>query len=240
MLIIILLFKLLSSSPSDSTVALSPNDSLVHKSELTKNMDSNLSLDNFSDYHSSNNDNNQVELLKIWVPAIIALIVLLITNLVTLLKIRKESSESLKREITIAKINLENDKLKNFYNPIYTLLSTNSDIFVSFGPNSFPIGDDLRSEAAVIWNKMVVNIIIPNNRRIGEIIIHYSHLIHNDDNLSNYLDFLKHLESYEHFVKFPNSIHKGHKYPKDFIANVSEFRSKILNELKEIETKLMS
>lgn len=235
MLIIIFLFQILSVSASDSFVNVPQKDSSI------KNYDAILSLDNDNKLKSLDNDKNfKLELLKIWVPAVIALIVLLFTNLFTLWKIRKESSESLKKELILSKIRLEKDKLKNLYDPIYTILQINSEIFNSFGPNSFPDDDDLRRESAIIWNKMVENIIIPNNRRIGEIIIHYSHLIHSDDKFSDYLEYLKHLESYEHFIKFPNSIHKAHKYPKNFISNVSTYRNKILTELKDVEKKLVS
>jgi hypothetical protein len=186
------------------------------------------------DTTSQSHDNKTKEYL----PSITALIVLLVSNLVVLLKIRLDSRETLRREITLSLIKLDKERLESFYDPIFTTLSTNEDLFSSFGPKSFPEEDSLRNEAAIIWNKMVQNVILQNNKMISDIISKKSHLIIEEDILGNYLEFLKHAQSYEHFVKYPNSIHKRFKYNPEFIKNVERHRQNILNKLKELETNL--
>lgn len=176
--------------------------------------------------------------VKTYIPSIIALFVLFVTNLVVLIKIRIESKETLKREITIASIKFDNTRLEDFYDPIFTTLSTNEGIFDSFGPRSFPDNDDLRIEASIIWNKMVESIILPNNQFISEIITKKSHLINETDQLEKYLDFLKHAKSYEHFIKYPNSIHKGFKYNPDFKESVSTNRQVLVDRINELKQNL--
>lgn len=185
-------------------------------------------------YSESKNDG----FVKAFLPSIIALFVLFVTNLVVLVKIRIESKETLKREITIASIKFDNTRLEDFYDPIFTTLSTNEGIFESFGPRSFPDNDDLRNEASIIWNKMVENIILPNNQFISEIITKKSHLINETDQLEKYLDFLKHAKSYEHFIKYPNSIHKGFKYNPDFKESVSTNRQVLVDRINELKQNL--
>lgn len=226
----------------------------IKLNSIVKNVDtSNVSLEclaevknekkDSSNLEKNNNykdtgDNKELEFLKIWIPAGVSLFVLMVTNFVTLWKIKKETSESLKKELVLTKISHEKEKLEKFYDPIYAILSTNSEIFNSFGPRSFPEEEYSRNEAATIWNKMVKNIILPNNRKIGKIISNYSHLIDYKDDLSLYLEYLKHLESYKHFVKYPNALHKQHKYPLGFLDNVAKYRKDILENLLEIEKKL--
>ncbi len=178
------------------------------------------------------------EWIKTYLPSIIALIVLFVTNLIVLLKIRIESKEALKRDFTLSSIKLDKERLEYFYDPIFTTLSTNEDIFTNFGPKSFPENDDLRNEASIIWNEMVKNIILPNNKVISDTITAKSHLILNTDSIDNYLNFLKHSQSYAHFIQHPNSVHKNYKYDTTFKSKVQYQRDLIVNELNELEKTL--
>ena len=178
---------------------------------------------------------NKNEWLKTYLPSIIALFVLFVTNLVVLLKIRIESKEALKKDFTMSSIRLDKERLEHFYDPIFTTLNTNEDIFRNFGPNSFPEDDDLMNEASIVWNEMVKNIILPNNKLIADKITSKSHLIINTDSINNYLNFLKHSQSYAHFIQHPNSIHKNYKYDTTFKNKVKSQREKIINQLNELE-----
>lgn len=176
--------------------------------------------------------------LKTYLPSIIALFVLFVTNIVVLIKIKIESKEVLKRDFTLSSIKLDKERLEYFYDPIFTTLSTNEDIFKNFGPKSFPDDDDLRNEASIVWNSMVEKIIIPNNKLISDTITSKSHLISKTDNLDQYLTFLKHAQSYAHFIEHPNSIHNKYKYDIDFISTVKARRDEIVYNLNELEKTL--
>lgn len=184
------------------------------------------------------NDNNFD--LKLWLPTLTALVVLLITNLVTLYKIKRDTTESIKRDIIISKIKIQRDKLEKFYDPIYTTLKTNESIFNAYGPYSFPRdGAALETEASVIWKQIVENVILPNNKKTETVIQQFSHLKNETDNIDLYLEFLVHIESYDHFIKTPNTLHKAFKYPHSFIENVEKNRNEIIEKLREIENKLI-
>jgi hypothetical protein len=177
---------------------------------------------------------------KVWLPTFTALIVLLVTNLVTLYKIRKDTKESIKKEIIISKIKIERERLEKFYDPIFTTLKSNSSIFNSYGPQTFPKDNGvLETEASEVWKQLVKNVIIPNNKKICDIIQQFSHLINSEDSIANYLEYSVHAKSFEHFIDFPNALHKGFKYPSNFITNVEAARNKVLNGLKTTETKLL-
>jgi hypothetical protein len=177
---------------------------------------------------------------KIWLPTFTALLVLLVTNLVTLYKIRKDTKESIKKEIIISKIKIERERLEKFYDPIFTTLKSNSAIFNSYGPQTFPKDNGvLETEASEVWKQLVENVIIPNNKKICDTIQQFSHLIDTSDSIDKYLDYSVHSESFEHFINFPNALHKAFKYPTDFVANVETIRTKVLQDLKLTENKLL-
>lgn len=167
--------------------------------------------------------------------SIIALIALFVSNIVLLKKIQIESKEAIRRELVISSIKFDNSRLEDFYDPIYTTLSTNEGIFNSFGPRSYPEDEDLKAEASLLWNKMARKIILPNNRFISDIITRKSHLIIDEDKLENYLDFLKHAMSYERFIKSPNS--NRIKYDVEFKNKVEENRLIVINRIKQTKTK---
>jgi len=177
---------------------------------------------------------------KVWLPTFTALIVLLVTNLVTLYKIRKDTKESIKKEIIISKIKIEREKLEKFYDPIFTTLKSNSSIFNSYGPQTFPKDNGvLETEASEVWKQLIQNVIIPNNKKICDTIQQFSHLIDTKDSISKYLEYSVHAESFEHFIKFPNTLHKSFKYPTDFMTNVESNRNRVLTNLQSTENKLL-
>lgn len=213
------------------------NSSLATVSQENKQLPDTLYIKHLEGI--SNKNENQFD-LKVWLPTFTALIVLLITNLVTLYKIRKDTSESIKKEIITTKIKIERERLEKFYDPIFTTLKSNASIFNAYGPSTFPKdGGVLETEASQIWKQIVENVIIPNNQKIENVIQQFSHLKNETDNMDFYLEYLVHLESYEHFVKTPNTIHKAFKYPSNFINNVETNRNEIITRLHETEKKLL-
>lgn len=231
--------NIIANTKDSINITMSTDSSINVNIKDTINSTNKISLDTIYFKNFSNNSiDKESSFVKTYLPSIIALIVLLVTNIVVLIKIRLESKETFKREITIATINFDNSRLEEFYDPIYTTLSTNEGMFNSFGPKTFPEDDDLRNEASIIWNNMVKNIIIPNNQSISDIITKKSHLIIKEDKLDDYLDFLKHAKSYEHFIKFPNSIHNGFKYNPDLKKFVEKNREIIITRINKSKENL--
>jgi len=176
--------------------------------------------------------------LKLWLPTFTTLLVLLISNLVILYKIRRDTSEAIKKDIITTRIKIERERLEKFYDPIFTILKSNTSLFNAYGPNTFPQdGGVLETEASQVWRQLVENVIIPNNQRIENVIQQFSHLKDESDNIELYLKYLVHIESYRHFILNPNTIHKAFKYPSDFILNVETNRNFVIKRLQKTEKK---
>lgn len=179
--------------------------------------------------------------LKIWIPSFTALFVLLVTNLVTLYKIQHDAKESLRKDIILTKLKIERERLEKFYDPIFTTLISNAATFKAYGPDSFPKDSGLlETEASMVWRQIVENVIIPNNKKICDIIHQYSHLMEPKDSINHYLEFTIHAESYGHFIKFPNTLHKSFKYPANFMGQVETIRNDVLSDLRATEIKLIA
>lgn len=124
--------------------------------------------------------------LKIWISSFTALFVLLVTNLVTLYKIQRDAKESLRKDIVLTKLKIERERLEKFYDPIFTTLRSNAATFKSYGPDSFPKDSGLlETEASMVWQQIVENVIIPNNKKVCNIIHQYSHLMDPKNVLGN-------------------------------------------------------
>jgi hypothetical protein len=171
----------------------------------------------------------------LYIPAIVSLIVLFVTNLITLWKINLDSKSAIKRDLTVQEINRKREMLDSFYNPIFYLLKLNGELFKSLGPPSFPEEHYEREEAVLVWDKVVENAIVPNNRKICKIINKFCHFVDSEDLLENYFDFVKHAESYEVFRKDPNQLHTKFKYPNNFIDIIVSGRARVINKLINIE-----
>lgn len=168
----------------------------------------------------------------------IPLLVLLVTNLVTLWKIRLESKASIKNELGMDSIGKIKEQLSQFYDPIIALLNTNSEIFNGFGPRTFPEDHFAGEEALHIWSLMVNDVILPNNKEITKIIKSYSHLMDKDDDFDLYLRFMKHAASYDAFRNTPNQLHGDFAYPSDLLPNVIKHRKKIVSEMLKLQNEL--
>jgi hypothetical protein len=169
----------------------------------------------------------------------IPLLVLLVTNIVTLGKIRIESKSAIKNQLKVKYIDGLKERLSLFYDKIIAMLHTNSEIFNTFGPKTFPNDNHAGEEAAHIWSLMVNNIILKNNKEIVNIIKTNSHLIHDDDDFKLYLQYITHAESYDAFRNTPNQLHGNFAYPVDFLPNVRKYREKTLAELQKLQKELL-
>ena len=67
--------------------------------------------------------------LRVVVAVVIPLLILLISNIVVLIKIRLDSNESIRKELTLVAIGSLKERLEKFYNPLVALLDVNTRIF---------------------------------------------------------------------------------------------------------------
>lgn len=175
-----------------------------------------------------------LEDLKILIPAAITLFTLVVTNIVLIWKIGKDSRESIRRQLVLDDIIKKRKQLEKFYNPIHALIQTNAAVFKAFGPGRSRENQNL-GEARKVWSHMVENVILTNNSKICTIILDCTDLLESEDKLENYLEFMRHAVSYEAFRKMPNELHRAFPYPNNFEKNVEYHRQKLLDELLKIE-----
>jgi hypothetical protein len=206
------------------------NDTIVIKLEQPKIVESTKEIEKYVGL--------TLEEWKTFAVIFIPLFVLLITNLVTLGKIRKETKESIRKELIITLIKNKKEQLEKYYDPIIAYLLINESIFNSFGPKSFPTEDIKKEVAANLWLGMRESIIMENNSKITDIIKSYSHLISSNDDLNIYLNFIKHSTSYEHFIKYPSERHSEFLYPNTIIESTLKRREEIIAEIQSIENNL--
>ncbi|QIH37979.1 hypothetical protein G7A72_03835 [Flavobacterium sp. Sr18] len=206
------------------------NDTIVIKIEQPKIVENSKVPEKYMGYN--------LEEWKTFSVVFIPLFVLFITNLVTLGKIRKETKESIRKELILTLIKNKKEQLEKYYDPIIAYLSINESIFNSFGPKSFPDDDIKKEVSANLWLGMRESIIVENNSKISEIIKSFSHLISSNDDLNIYLNFIKHTTSYEHFIKNPSERHSEFPYPSNILETTTKRREEIINEIHSIESNV--
>jgi hypothetical protein len=172
------------------------------------------------------------------IPAIVSMIVLLVTNLVVLFKIHADAKATLRRELTSARILRLRTALEKFYDPVHALTQLNTAMIITFGRSTFPTDVHFKKEAELLWDSIVETSILPTNQRLASIIQENVHLICKEDNLDIYMVLLKHIQSYAIFRKQRNEIHKKHTFPKEFDKHVSSMRSAVLQELESQESQI--
>lgn len=151
-----------------------------------------------------------------------------------------------RRKVWEQKLQIEREKkqycqtqLSEFYNPIYTLLSVNGDIFRKTGPYSVSSQDPpvIQEEKRMVWNKMVENVIIPNNQRICDIIESKLHLLSNDDDTLPYLQFTRHAYAYKAFREQVYEGYENFRFPSNFYEHLNSKREVILKGLEQLRSK---
>lgn len=231
--ILFLLLFFSFSSGKDGAIVIkgeAKNDTIVIKIEQPKIAENIKPIEKYVGF--------TLEEWKTFAVIFIPLFVLFITNLVTLGKIRKETKESIRKELIITLIKNKKEQLEKYYDPIIAYLSINESIFNSFGPKSFPSEDIKKEVAANLWLGMRESIIVQNNSKIDEIIKSHSHLISSNDDLNIYLNFIKHSTSYEHFIKNPSERHSEFPYPATILESTSTRRAEIISEIESIENNV--
>ena len=167
-------------------------------------------------------------------PLVGAIAILVVTNSVSLYEVILSSRRNYRNDVKLKNIDLLSEKLNSFYNPLYSLLSANQSLFMVFGPRSFPEDRIRREAAAKIWAEIRGNVILPNNDRILGILEDQSHLLHDRDEIWNYVELINHLHSYKIFCEITTEIHNSFKFPEYIVAHVEAARSEVLNSLNSI------
>lgn len=129
-------------------------------------------------------------------------------------------------------------QLTSFYDPIYTLLAANKNIFERIGPTS-PTRLEQKfndEETAEVWGKLSVQVIVPNNARVCEIIETNLHFISDADDEALYLEFVTHAHAYKVFKQGAYEAYRLFPFPKELFASVQTARSAVRSSLAAIYT----
>lgn len=170
-------------------------------------------------------------------PLIGAIAVLLITNGIALWKIYLQARTAFESQLKIKDIEWISQQLTEFYNPMYTLLHVNREVFQAVGPQTFP-NDPYRLEAAgEIWEATKKSVIIPNNNKIQGVLRDKSHLISQDDCLPAYLPLINHVAMYDIFQGIPTEIYTRFQFPTGVPEHVERQREQLLAKLRTLKRR---
>lgn len=153
------------------------------------------------------------------------------------LKDRLELKRSIDKESREFKLK----QLTEFYDPIYTLLSANRDVFERIGPTSEArrCGQFNDEETAEVWQKLSTEVVVPNNLKASEIIRQKLHLLADSDSDAAYLDFVTHAQAYKVFKDKAYEAYRLFPYPASAFDSVTNERNKIKNDIfKSYELKI--
>lgn len=85
---------------------------------------------------------------------------------------------------------------KSLANRVHSLLNRNKQIFKEYGPHS-KNSDSLLTDASDTWIRYIHSTILPNNRKIGKLLLRNEHLL-NDHEKSVLQEFIIHQEAFEY------------------------------------------
>lgn len=117
-------------------------------------------------------------------------------------------------KISIAGKCVKFDNFKQLRIEVYKLLMSNKTIFDTYGPSSSIAMEDPNSNAFIIWELKKVNGIVPNNKKILNILDSNSELITSSPMIRIIEEFRVHAESYEQHVYHRLDSYK--LFPKEF------------------------
>ena len=148
----------------------------------------------------------------------------LVNRLTELTNLNKESREYKLNQLTL------------LYDPIYTLLSANKNIFEIIGPTSKTRREQRFNdlETAEVWKKLSIEVIAPNNNKICEIIHENLHYSSDFDDESLYLEFISHAQAYKSFKQEAYGAYRLFPYPSKIYASVENARKKIRSDINSM------
>lgn len=167
-------------------------------------------------------------------PLVGAIATLFVTVIAGFIAVILQSSRAHHNDLKKLKIDILHRRLHEFYDPIYAHLLMNARTFSETGPNSFPTEHVRREAAAEVWNKIKSNVILPNNKKISDVITTKSHLIADDDDIVDYIQLLNHIAMYNVFQDTTTEIYSKFQYPKTSLRHVELHREAPISEIKMI------
>lgn len=185
-------------------------------------------------------DSGIATLISSFVAAVIAAVVSIISLIVLVRaekeRVRNESRLNLVIGVEQEKRNLFYSQLSEFYDPIFSLLSVNKQIFERIGPNSQARWDEknLEQETSEVWNKLVERVIIPNNLKVCGIIQTKLHLLSSNDSIEPYMEFITHAYAYQVFREKPYESYALFGLPKTFYQHVEDNRNSLRQRIEKI------
>jgi hypothetical protein len=181
-------------------------------------------------------DSGLAALVAAVIGAIVAIVSLVVSFRTERERVRIEKRLSMVQEIEQEKRELLYTQLSEFYDPIFTLLSVNGNIHKRIGPGSDFRWDDSypEDEVAKVWNELVEAVIVPNNRRICEIVETKLSLISPSDDITPYLEFTTHAYAYQVFRRQPYEAYRLFQFPAGFPAHVQTQRVKLRDQITKL------
>lgn len=174
------------------------------------------------------------------VAATLAALVSIVSLIVSVISSRSQSklSSRLTETTNIGKESREYKlkQLTNFYDPLYTLLSANKNIFERIGPLSKArrSGKFNDEETAEVWQKLSNEVVVPNNLRACEITQENLHFLTSDDDESLYLEFITHAHAYNVFKQGAYEAYSLFPFPRDILSSVRRSRTSIRDDLSSV------
>ena len=168
-------------------------------------------------------------------PLIGASLALLVTNSVVAWGIYTQVKANLITQLKVKRIERLAEQLSGFYNPLFSLILINQKLFKAAGPPSFPTDHIRRDTAGENWKLVLNKTIIPNNKIISQILRNNTHLVAENDSISNYHDLQLHLAMYEAFKEAPNEIYEQFQFPKKILRHVEIVREKLVLQFENAQ-----
>ncbi len=138
-------------------------------------------------------------------------------------------------------IELKQNQLHLFYEPLYNFLKINNALFSEFGPSSFPTDDyGAALEANQLWERIRSSEILEKNKAIRDVITNKMYLSDDIENEEKYHKLLSHVASFEYYLASKSENHKYRRFPEDSLEHIQQKRKILTGDLKRLEIKLMT
>ena len=166
----------------------------------------------------------------IW-PLIGAISAIAISNLMSVALVHLNGRRVIANLLQQRRIERASTELVELYNPLFTMLRINAELFKRVGPPAFPIEELARNASAKAW-RIARDEVVVNNTRIRTLISEKSHLLSNNDPLDNYTELLIHITMYETFTKVETDWYSNFKFPQNIIRHVELMRAASIERYK--------
>lgn len=171
------------------------------------------------------------------VPAVIAVVGLLVTYLSSLVLARRKD-----------RLDRVNEQLKDFYGPLLALVSASNATWVAFReqyrttPASYWSQSPPPSEAeAQAWRRWMTTVFMPVNRQLRDLVVSKAHLLDGTEMPECLLTVCAHVAAYEAILdRWSHGDHAEHKPPIPFPGGpLARYATTMFGELKDRQQRLL-